>query len=116
LIGEVRGCGRTEGKRVDEVRLKVRVGNKKKKAIVLTAEQAWQVKTQHPPTSQGSCDRLLIGLLLDLGLRASEVAALTVEDLSDCLLAEDRHDWPHGINDRFAAGPGSVPTPSTSQR
>jgi hypothetical protein len=29
LIGEVRGYGRTEGKRVDEVRSKVRVGNKK---------------------------------------------------------------------------------------
>jgi integrase len=83
LIGEVRGYGRTEGKRVDEVRPKVRVGNKKKEAIVLTAVQARQLKTQHPPTPQGIRDRLLIGLLLDLGLRASEVAALTVEDLAE---------------------------------
>jgi integrase len=83
LIGEVRGYGRTEGKRVDEVRSKVRVGNKKKEAIVLTAVQARQLKTQHPPTPQGIRDRLLIGLLLDLGLRASEVAALTVEDLAE---------------------------------
>jgi integrase len=116
LIGEVRGYGRTEGKRIDEVRPKVRVGNKKKEAIMLTAVQARQLKTQHPPTPQGIRDRLLIGLLLDLGLRASEVAALTVEDLSHCLPAEDRHDRPHGINDRFSAGPGSVPTLSTSQR
>jgi integrase len=83
LIGEVRGYGRTEGKRVDEVRSKVRVGNKKKEAIVLTAVQARQLKTQHPPTPQGVRDRLLIGLLLDLGLRSSEVAALTVEDLAE---------------------------------
>ena len=83
LIGEVRGYGRTEGKRVDEVRPKVRVGNKKKEAIVLTAGQARQFKTQHPPTPQGIRDRLLIGLLLELGLRASEVAALTVDDLAE---------------------------------
>jgi integrase len=83
LIGEVRGYGRTEGKRVDEVRSKVRVGNKKKEAIVLTAGQARQLKTQHPPTPQGSRDRLLISLLLDLGLRASEAAALMVEDLAE---------------------------------
>jgi integrase len=83
LIGEVRGYGRTEGKRVDEVRSKVRVGNKKKEAIVLTAVQARQLKTQHPPTPQGVRDRLLIGLLLDLGLRVSEAAALTVEDLAE---------------------------------
>jgi hypothetical protein len=83
LIGEVRGYGRTEGKRVDEVRSKARVGNKKKDAIVLTAVQARQIKTQHPPTPQGSRDRLLIGLLLDWGLRASEAAALTVDDLAE---------------------------------
>ncbi len=83
LIREVRGYGRTEGKRVDEVRPKVRVGNKKEEAIVLTAVQARQMKTQHPPTPQGIRDRLLLCLLLDLGLRASEVAALTVADLAE---------------------------------
>lgn len=49
LIREVRGYGRTEGKRVDEARTKVRVGNKKEEAIVLTAVQARQLKTNHPP-------------------------------------------------------------------
>jgi integrase len=83
LIREVRGYGSTEGKRVDEVREQVRVGHKKEEAIVLTAEKARQLKTQHPPTPQGVRDRLLICLLLDLGLRASEVAALTVEDLAE---------------------------------
>ncbi|MBE2198615.1 MAG: site-specific integrase [Anaerolinea sp.] len=83
LIREVRGYGRTEGKRVDEGRPKVRVGNKKEEALVLTAVQARQLKIQHPPTPQGIRDRLLLCLLLDLGLRASEVAALTVADLAE---------------------------------
>src|SRR5690606_1382364 len=83
LIREVRGYGSTEGKRVDEVREHTRVGHKKEEAIVLTAVQARQLKTQHPPTPQGLRDRLLICLLLDLGLRASEVAVLTVEDLAE---------------------------------
>lgn len=83
LIREVRGYGVTEGKRVDEVREQKRVGHKKKEAIVLTAVQARQLKAQHPPTPQGIRDQLLLCLLLDLGLRASEVAALTVEDLAE---------------------------------
>lgn len=83
LIREVRGYGRTEGKRVDELREQTRMGHKKEEAIVLTAVQARQLKTQHPPTPQGIRDRLLLCLLLDLGLRASEVAALTVADLAE---------------------------------
>ena len=83
LIREVRGYGRTEGKRVDELREQTRVGHKKEEAIVLTAVQARTLKTQHPPTPQGVRDRLLLCLLLDLGLRASEVAGLTVEDLAE---------------------------------
>ncbi len=79
LIREVRGYGRTEGKRVDEVREKSRVGMKKEEALVLTAVQAQQLKSKHPPTPQGIRDRLLLCLFLDLGLRASEVAALQVE-------------------------------------
>ncbi|MBE2222208.1 MAG: tyrosine-type recombinase/integrase [Anaerolineae bacterium] len=45
LIREMRGYGRTEGKQVDEIRPKTRVGNKKEEAIVLTAVQARQLKT-----------------------------------------------------------------------
>lgn len=83
LIREVRGYGSTEGKRLDEVREQKRVGHKKEEAIVLTAVQARRMKTQHPPTPQGIRDRLLMCLLLDLGLRASEVSALTVESLAE---------------------------------
>lgn len=80
LIREVRGYGRTEGKRIDEKRPFTRIGHKKEEAIVLTAQQARQLKNSHPPTPQGIRDRLLICLLLDLGLRASEVAGLEVTD------------------------------------
>jgi integrase len=83
LIREVRGYGRTEGKRVDEVRPKSRLGNKKEEAIVLTAVQARRLKTEHPPTPQGIRDRLLMAIFLDLGLRASEVAGLRVENFAD---------------------------------
>lgn len=83
LIREVRGYGATEGKRVDKAREQTRVGFKKEEAIVLTAEQARQLKTEYSPTPQGIRDRLLMTLLLDLGLRASEVAGLTVGDLAE---------------------------------
>ena len=83
LIREVRGYGLTEGKRVDEVRPRTRLGHKKEEALVLTAEQARRLKSQHPTTPQGIRDRLLICLLLDLGIRASEVAGLKVEDLAE---------------------------------
>ena len=65
---------------MDDRRPKSRVGHKKDEALVLTAEQARLLKSRHAPTPQGKRDWLLICLLLDLGLRASEVAALRVED------------------------------------
>lgn len=83
LIREVRGYGLTEGKRIDEKRPYTRVGYKKEEPIVLTAQQARQLKNNHPPSPQGIRDRLLICLLLDLGLRASEVAALKIADLAE---------------------------------
>lgn len=82
-IREVRGYGGTEGKRVNEKRPSTRIGHKKEEAIVLTSEQARLLKNEHPPTPQGIRDHLLICLLLDLGLRASETAGLKVEDFID---------------------------------
>ena len=83
LIREVRGYGATEGKRLDKVRDLTRVGYKKEEAIVLTAEQARLLKSQHAPTPQGIRDRLLLCLLLDLGLRSSEAAGLCVENFAE---------------------------------
>ncbi len=53
LIREVRGYGNTEGKRVDAGRGQSRLGFKKEEAIVLTAAQAGQLKSQHPPHPTG---------------------------------------------------------------
>ena len=83
LIQEVRGYSATEGNRIDKARPAARVGYKKEEAIVLEAKQARRFKSEHPPTPQGIRDRLLVCLLLDLGLRASEVAALKVEDFTE---------------------------------
>jgi integrase len=83
LIREVRGYGETEGKRVDDRRANSRVGHKKEEALVLAAGQARLLKTRHASTPQGIRDRLLTCLLLDLGLRSSEVAALCVEDFAE---------------------------------
>lgn len=83
MIRDVRGYGTTEGKRVNVKRPSTRVGHKKAEAIVLSAEQAWKLKHNHPATPQGIRDRLMLCLFLDLGLRASEVAGLRVEDLAD---------------------------------
>ena len=83
LIREVRGYGVTEGKRIDEKRPYTRIGHKKEGAIVLTAQQARQFKNSHPPTPQGIRDRLMICLLLDLGLRASETASLQVTNFAE---------------------------------
>ena len=82
-IREVRGYGQTEGKRINEKRPYTRIGHKKEEALVLTAQQARQFKNSHPPTPQGIRDRLMVCLLLDLGLRASEVAGLKVTDFTE---------------------------------
>lgn len=83
LIREVRGYSHTEGKRMNKARGMDRLGYKKEESIILTVKQAQRFKSEHPPTPQGIRDRLLSCLLLDLGLRASEVAALTVEDFAE---------------------------------
>lgn len=57
LIREVRGYGETEAKRVNKRRVRTRVGHKKDEAIVLTAEQARLLKTQHTRSPQGIRDR-----------------------------------------------------------
>ena len=78
LIRAVSGYSQTEGKRVDEKRETTRRGEKKPQAVSITKEQAGALKAQ-PDTPQGRRDGLLMCLLLDHGLRVSEVAALTVE-------------------------------------
>ncbi|MBN2500987.1 MAG: tyrosine-type recombinase/integrase [Anaerolineales bacterium] len=75
----------------EEGRKLKRKGYKKPSPIELTIEQVHALKEQ-PDTPQGHRDRLLMCLLLDHGLRSSEIAALQVEnfDLINAAFSYDR--------------------------
>jgi len=83
LIKSVEGYSQTERKRIDERRqdqdIDIRVGDKKAEPTRITNQQAAALKAQ-PDTPQGRRDTLLMCLLLDHGLRVSEVAGLQVDD------------------------------------
>lgn len=77
-ITTVTGYRHAEGRNLDKTRATTRTGPKKAVAVTLTRDQANQLK-QQPDTLQGRRDRLLLCLLLDHGLRVSELAALQVD-------------------------------------
>ena len=83
LIKAVEGYNRRESNLVDEYReaagIETRIGDKKAESISLTVNQAADLKDQ-PDTPQGRRDALLMCLLLDHGLRVSEVAELQIEN------------------------------------
>lgn len=82
LIRGVKGYQHKEQKHVDEKRaaagVDTRKGAKKADPVSLTPDQAKRLKAQ-PNTPQGRRDRLMLCLMLDLGLRVGELAALTVD-------------------------------------
>ena len=80
LIRSVKGYSRKEGKRLDDRRAVARVGGKKADPVTLTPAQAQRLKRQ-PNTPQGRRDAVLMCILLDHGLRASELAGLAVTDI-----------------------------------
>lgn len=81
LIKGVSGYSHKEAKRVDEKRGQTRqIDTKKANAVLITDEQAKVLKAQPDDTGQGRRDALLMALLLDHGLRVSELTALTVKD------------------------------------
>jgi integrase len=79
----VKGYGRKQGRHSDEQREKqeipTRVGAKKAEATSIPDDIAHDLKQRHEDTPQGRRDALLMCLLLDHGLRCSEVADLRVE-------------------------------------
>ncbi len=81
-IKAVKGYSHTEGRHVDQARVTTRTGRKKATAVSLTAAQARQLKRQPTNTPQGRRDALLMCLLLDHGLRVSEIAGLRVEHVN----------------------------------
>ena len=84
LIQTVSGYSRSEAKRVDERReardIPTRNGDKKPEPLVLNRPEIEALKGQ-PDTPQGRRDAVLVGLMLSLGLRCGEVAALTVANV-----------------------------------
>jgi integrase len=80
LIARVRGISSKQGKVIDRVRPVCRVGTKKRESVRISFAQARVLKRQ-PDTPQGRRDALMMCLLLDHGLRVSELSALTVNDL-----------------------------------
>lgn len=83
-IRTVRSIAQKEARNINQKRSQTRVvrpGAKKADAVLVTDGHAKLLKTNHPDTAQGRKDRLLMCLLIDLGLRASEVEALQVEDI-----------------------------------
>lgn len=80
MIETVRGYKRSEGVRIDKARKTTRRGTKKAVWIELKPRQVDQLKAQ-PETPQGRRDAVMIGLMLSLGFRVGEVAALRVSDV-----------------------------------
>lgn len=81
LIKTVAGYSPKEAKRVNAGREKTRVGSKKAAHVSITDDQAARLKAQPLTTPQGRRDAVLMALLLDHGLRAGEVALLTVANI-----------------------------------
>lgn len=96
LIIAVSGFAHHEQKNLDERRqtagLAIRKGPKKAEFKALTAEQVKAIKAQ-PDSPQGRRDALLVCLMLDLGLRVGEVAALGVDQFK---ITVDRGQPKHG--------------------
>jgi integrase len=65
----------------DAGREQTRKGAKKATATPITRAQARALKRDHPDTPQGRRDALIMALLLDHGLRVSELGDLQVTDL-----------------------------------
>ena len=84
-LRSIRGFTRKEAIDTDKARaaqgLNTRLGAKKQAAILLSDEQARKLKTGQPDTPQGRRDALLMCILLDHGLRVSEVADLCVQNI-----------------------------------
>ena len=82
MVETVKGMGGKAARNIDQNRETTRTGHKKSDAVVISHDHARALKAGHAPTAQGAKDRLLLCLLIDLGLRASEVVTLTLADVT----------------------------------
>jgi integrase len=82
LIQSVRGVAYKEGINIDKERPVTRTSKRKEKAPTLSNRDRRRLKTEHADDGQGLRDALMMCLLLDHGLRASELTALKVSDVN----------------------------------
>jgi site-specific recombinase XerD len=78
LICTVKGYGHKDGRHIDQGRDVTRVGAKKAQPVPIAPEDACALKAQ-PDSPQGRRDAVIMCILLDHGLRVSELSALTVD-------------------------------------
>lgn len=81
-IDKIRGFHDQERSTADENRETTRIGIKKEKAISISFEQAKQLKRQSGSKLQDQRDALLMCLLIDHGLRISELSSLRVDAIN----------------------------------
>lgn len=81
LIASVQGYASKEARHIDEKRradgMQTRKGSKKAEAVSIPQDIAEALKAQPATTGQGRRDALIMCLLIDHGLRVSEIALLT---------------------------------------
>lgn len=82
LIRGVNGYGRREGKELDKRRDQCRVGAKAVAPVEIGRDDAVALKSLREDTPRGRRDAVMMTILLDMGLRAGELAGLRVEDLN----------------------------------
>jgi len=95
MIRAIEGYRHAEGANLDKNRvsrgLDTRIGHKKAGPVSITSEQAQRLKSEHANDGQGRRDALLMCLLVDLGVRVSELGDLRVSDVD--LDAGTLHVW-----------------------
>lgn len=83
-IRTIRGYGSRRSKNVNQQRetdnIPTRIGTKKEEWVSISPEEASLLKHGHADTPQGRRDTFLMCLLLDHGLRVSEVSELKAQD------------------------------------
>ena len=73
----IEGVKCSEAPHVDEKREITRLSNKKQTATEISEDQVYKLKNEQPDTLKGKRDALILSILLDIGLRESEIVTLT---------------------------------------
>ena len=79
---KAKGIKSNAAENINELRGTTRASKKKETATIITKYQAERLKNEHADDMRGRRDALLMRLLLDLGLRISDVIALTMENIN----------------------------------